>query len=173
LEHLQYSLIRIDLADTQNFGTRGSEVQILSPRPTHLKSLNYEHRRYASDAYSNGFRSHYLDHMFFIINNLATGMSPYEATRGSGGVPQVRAPFVGVVEIVCGSLLLMGLVTWLARCRFSLILRSPNIRPKSSRREELGFYRLRKHGAFVDLERCPVTTFLLPEPLTKPVCTMP
>jgi putative oxidoreductase len=28
--------------------------------------------------------------------------------------PQVMAPFVGVVEIVCGSLLLIGLLTWLA-----------------------------------------------------------
>jgi hypothetical protein len=86
-------------------------------------------------------------------------MRPYEATRGSGGVPQVRAPFVGVVEIVCGSLLLIGLVTWLARCRFSLILRSPNIRPKSSRREELGFYRQRKHGAFVGFGTLPCHDF--------------
>jgi hypothetical protein len=38
LEHLLCSLIRIDLADTQNFGTRGSEVQILSPRPTYCGS---------------------------------------------------------------------------------------------------------------------------------------
>ena len=38
MEHLQYSLIRIDLADTQNFGTRGSEVQILSPRPIQNKA---------------------------------------------------------------------------------------------------------------------------------------
>jgi putative oxidoreductase len=28
--------------------------------------------------------------------------------------PQVMAPFVGVVEIVCGSLLMIGLLTWLA-----------------------------------------------------------
>jgi uncharacterized membrane protein YphA (DoxX/SURF4 family) len=28
--------------------------------------------------------------------------------------PQVMAPFVGVVEIVCGALLLIGLATWLA-----------------------------------------------------------
>jgi hypothetical protein len=32
-------LIRIDLADTQNFGPRGSEVQILSPRPTSSRSI--------------------------------------------------------------------------------------------------------------------------------------
>jgi hypothetical protein len=26
------------------FGTRGSEVQILSPRPTFLESISYEHK---------------------------------------------------------------------------------------------------------------------------------
>ena len=53
--------------------------------------------------------------------------------------PQVMAPFVGVVEIACGSLLLIGLVTWLARCRFSLISPSPYIRPKSSRSRRTDF----------------------------------
>ena len=33
LEHLLCSLIRIDSANSQNFGTSGSEVQVLSPRP--------------------------------------------------------------------------------------------------------------------------------------------
>jgi hypothetical protein len=39
LEHLLCSLIRMDLADSQNFGTRGSEVQILSPRPFLFSNL--------------------------------------------------------------------------------------------------------------------------------------
>ena len=42
----------------------------LSPRPTHLNSIKYRHKRYYSDAHSDGFRSHSLDHMLFIINNL-------------------------------------------------------------------------------------------------------
>jgi len=54
--------------------------------------------------------------------------------------PGVMAPFVGVVEIVCGSLLLIGLVERLARrCRFSLISRLPYIRPKSSRSRRTDF----------------------------------
>ena len=47
LEHLQYSLTRMDLADTQNFGTRGSEVQILSPRPFLFKY--FQNRRECED----------------------------------------------------------------------------------------------------------------------------
>jgi len=44
------------------------------------------------------------------------------------------APFVGVVEIACGSLLLIGLVTWLATVPLLIdILRSPDIRSESSR----------------------------------------
>jgi uncharacterized membrane protein YphA (DoxX/SURF4 family) len=37
--------------------------------------------------------------------------------------PQVMALFVGVVEIVCGSLVLVGFLRGWRRCRFLLILR--------------------------------------------------
>src|SRR6267143_6966751 len=53
--------------------------------------------------------------------------------------PHVMAPFVGVVEIVCGSLLLIGLVTRLATVPLLLISPSPCIRPKSSRLRKTGF----------------------------------
>src|ERR1035438_224782 len=65
------------------FGTRGSEVQILSPRPTYLDSDNYMHMRCDSDLHSNGFRSRSHKHMLFILKNLVTEMIPYVKTKGS------------------------------------------------------------------------------------------
>jgi putative oxidoreductase len=53
--------------------------------------------------------------------------------------PHVMAPFVGVVEIVCGTLLLIGFLSGLLRYRSSLILPLPYIRPKSSRSPRTGF----------------------------------
>jgi len=53
--------------------------------------------------------------------------------------PQARAPFVGIIEIVCGSLLLIGLVTRLATVPLLIDIAGPYIRPESSRSRKTGF----------------------------------
>ena len=45
-----------------------------------------------SDVHSNGFRSHSLDHMLFIINSLVTEMSPYATTGGFKSSNSVGIP---------------------------------------------------------------------------------
>ena len=47
--------------------------------------------------------------------------------------PQVMAPFVGVVEIVCGTLLLIGFLTRLATVPLLIDIALPCTRPRSLR----------------------------------------
>ena len=53
--------------------------------------------------------------------------------------PQFMAPFVGVVEIVCGSLLLIGLVTRLATVPLIIDIAVACTRPKSWRSQRTDF----------------------------------
>jgi putative oxidoreductase len=53
--------------------------------------------------------------------------------------PQVMAPFVGVVEIVCGSLLLIGLITRLAAIPLLIDICIASIPPRSSRLRRMDF----------------------------------
>jgi uncharacterized membrane protein YphA (DoxX/SURF4 family) len=51
---------------------------------------------------------------FFSRKGFRNFFSPMLSESDVSSWPQVMAPFVGVVEIVCGSLLLIGLITRLA-----------------------------------------------------------
>ena len=68
--------------------------------------------------------------------------------------------FFGVVEIVCGSLLLIGLVAWLAAVPLLIDIAVAKYSTEIvSFREELGFCRQRKHGAFVGFGTLPCHDF--------------
>jgi hypothetical protein len=74
------------------FGTRGSEVQILSPRPNYLTSITYRRKRYSLSAYFSGSSVHFPRQLLFIINNLEATLNPWVKTRGSG--VRVRYVFI-------------------------------------------------------------------------------
>ena len=75
-------------------------------------------------------------------------------------VLQVMVVFVGVVEIVCGSLLLIGLVAWMAAVPLLIDIAVAKYSTEIvSFREELGFCRQRKHGAFVGFGTLPCHYF--------------
>jgi putative oxidoreductase len=48
-------------------------------------------------------------------------------------MPQLMAPFIGVTEIICGALLLVGLFTHLPACPCSSTFAWPCTRPRLSR----------------------------------------
>jgi uncharacterized membrane protein YphA (DoxX/SURF4 family) len=53
-------------------------------------------------------------------------------------LPQLMAPFIGVTEIICGALLIVGLFTRLACVPCSSTFASPCTRPRSSRSQRTG-----------------------------------
>jgi hypothetical protein len=65
------------------FGTRGSEVQILSPRPTYLKSSDYRQEDALQTSVVVASSSRFSIQALFKVNSLGTGMSPYATTKGS------------------------------------------------------------------------------------------
>ena len=74
--------------------------------------------------------------------------------------PQVRASFVGAVEIVCGSLLLIGLVAQQSTVPLLIDIAVAYIRPKSSRLRKTGMWET-LHEARTDVSMLLGLNFLL------------